>query len=72
MKRRQIITSLGAVLGVGSAAAVREPTPVISKISTRCELSESVQPSGAGESAMPHGPSTVPIQTSESPPDLPA
>jgi hypothetical protein len=68
MKRRQVITSLGAFvsLGIKSVGVTAAPNlnTAISKNSTRCEVSEF-----AGESSTPPGPNSEPIQKSEYNPD---
>jgi hypothetical protein len=68
MDRRKVITSLSAFFGLGgSVAGATQSQPVISKNSTRCEISEFVKGAGGAK----RGPNTAATQIPASRPELP-
>jgi hypothetical protein len=68
MERRKVITSFCAFFGLGGSLASAAPSkPVISKDSTRCQISEYLQSAGAAT----RGPNSAPTQTPASRPESP-
>ena len=68
MERRQVITSLCTLLGLGGTAAAKPSiSSAISKTSTPCEVSEYARAAREAQSPPTGGPSSAPTQKSASP-----